>query len=118
MPDLIETIKKAAQQANDASKPVAVMFGIIQEESPLKINVEQKMLLEKEQLILSRNVTDFEREVTPSNWSTENTDGHSHTISGKKKEKVHHALKRGEKVVLLRVSGGQQYLVWDRVVSL
>ena len=118
MPDLIETIKKAAQQASEASKPVAVMFGIVQDASPLKINVEQKLLLEKEQLILSRNVTDFEREVTPSNWSTDSTGGHSHTISGKKKEEVHHALKKGEKVVLLRISGGQQYLVWDRVVSI
>ena len=118
MPDLIETIKKAAQQANDAAKPVAVMFGIIQEEDPLKINVEQKMLLEKEQLILSRNVTEFERDVTPLNWSTGTASNHSHPISGRKKEKVHHNLKKGEKVVLLRVSGGQQYLVLDRVVSL
>ena len=118
MPDLIETIKKAAQQANDAAKPVAVMFGVIQDESPLKINVEQKMLLGKEQLILSRNVTDYETQITLESWATGSTEGHSHSISGKKKIVVHNALKKGEKVVLLRLSGGQQYIVLDRVVSL
>ncbi|MBQ8616595.1 MAG: DUF2577 domain-containing protein [Clostridia bacterium] len=41
---------------------------------------------------------------------------HRHGISGRKKMRVHLGLTLGEHVVLLRLQGGQQYLVWDRVV--
>lgn len=62
MPDaneLVALLKKAALDAVEASKPVNVYFGEVLSASPLKINVEQKMILGEKQLILSRNVTDF-----------------------------------------------------------
>ena len=62
--DLLNSIKKAAQEAVDASKPVALLFGKVLNTSPLEINVEQKMILSSEQLVLTRNVTDYETEVT------------------------------------------------------
>ena len=59
--ELVKTMKKAALDAMESSKPVAVYFGEVQSVSPLKINVEQKMILGEAQLILSRNVTDFNK---------------------------------------------------------
>lgn len=62
MPDaneLVDTLKRAAVEAVEAGKPVNVYFGEVVSASPLKINVEQKMILGEKQLILSRNVTDF-----------------------------------------------------------
>lgn len=83
MPDaveLVKTMKKAALDAVESSKPVAVYFGEVQSVSPLKINVEQKMILGEAQLILSRNVTDFKIMVTVS-WSTESSlKYHSHEL--------------------------------------
>ncbi len=67
MPDAVElmkTIKQAAVEAVDAQKPAEVCFGKVTSVSPLKIVVEQKMILGEAQLILSRNVTDFKTEVT------------------------------------------------------
>lgn len=85
MPDaveLVKTMKKAALDAMEAAKPVAVYFGEVQSVSPLKINVEQKMILGEAQLILSRNVTDFKTKVTVD-WETESSlTTHSHTLSG------------------------------------
>ncbi len=61
--DLVKSFKQAALDAVDSTKPVNVFFGEVVSSSPLKINVEQKMTLGENQLILSRNVTDFEIEI-------------------------------------------------------
>ena len=119
LPDLIETIKKAALQTTEASKPVAVMFGVVVSASPLRINVEQRLTIEAEQIVLSRGVTDYETTVTPlpagAGWSTEAADSHTHAIKGDRKLKIHGALKVGEEVILLRMAGGQRFVVLDRI---
>ena len=105
--ELIREIKRAAVSAVDASKPCGVFFGTVKSASPLEINVEQKLTLSANQLILSRAVTDYETEITVD-WNTPDKEPHKHKI------KVHNALKTGERVVLIRLSGGQSYLVADR----
>lgn len=112
--DLIKAIKKAAVEAVKASKPVEVCFGKVISVSPLKILVEQKMTLGTAQLVLSRNVTDFETEVTVD-WQTETASAHQHAIKGKKKIIVHNGLVVGDEVILFRQQGGQKYVVVDRI---
>lgn len=126
MPDAVEfvkTIKKAAVEAYEATKPVQVCFGKVISASPLKILVDQKLTLGKSQLVLTRNVTDFTTEVTVS-WVTENKSGgsgessfasHNHAVAGKKKITVHNGLVVGNEVILLRQQGGQKYIVVDRI---
>ena len=112
--DLIKEIKKAAVEAVKASKPVEVCFGRVTSVSPLKILVEQKMILGSAQLVLTRNVTDFETEVTVD-WQTETASVHQHAIKGKKKITVHNGLVVGDEVFLIRQQGGQKFIVVDRV---
>ena len=85
MPDaneLVDTLKRAAVEAVEAGKPVNVYFGEVVSASPLKINVEQKMILGEKQLILSRNVTDFSTMVTVD-WTSESSlSTHNHTVKG------------------------------------
>ncbi len=122
--ELIKTIKRAALEAVSASKPVEICFGKVINASPLRILVEQKMALGKGQLVLCRNVTDFETEVT-TYWKTEDESGgsgeasfssHKHDITGRKKITVHNGLAVGDEVILLRQQGGQKYIVVDRIV--
>ena len=40
---------------------------------------------------------------------------HKHKYRGRKKFLVYNALKNGEKVILMQIAGGQQYIVIDRV---
>lgn len=40
---------------------------------------------------------------------------HRHKYKGRKKIMLHHGLKVGEQVILLRVQGGQNYIIIDRV---
>jgi hypothetical protein len=159
--DLLNTIKKAALEAVEAEKPVNLLFGKVTSASPLKINVEQKMILSSAQLVLTRNVTDYK--VTMGvDFSTESTSlnadhshdvsgdvkvdssispndnnakitntvssnisvqkqtinlSHSHKVKGNKTFTVYNGLVVGDEVVLLRMQGGQKYIVLDRVVS-
>lgn len=126
MPDateLTKAMKKAANKANDAKKPVEVCFGKVTSNSPLQILVDQKFTLGAAQLVLTRNVTDFTTNVTV-NWNTESKSGgsgdssfssHNHAISGRKSITVHNGLVVGDEVILIRQQGGQKYVVVDRI---
>lgn len=161
--DLLNTIKKMATEAVETSKPVAIVYGKVLNASPIEINVEQKMILNSAQLVLTRNVTDYETEVT-IHWLTEtkamnanhthelsgdvsvsskatvspNPDNenvtiqndvtntmaveqrninlsHNHSIDGRKSITIHNGLEVGDEVLLLRMQGGQKYIVIDKV---
>lgn len=84
MANLIETIKKISQGANEASAPCDLLFGVVTSISPLEITVEQKLKLTQEFLILTKNVKDYTVEVS-IDWETENKTlnaNHSHSKSG------------------------------------
>ena len=129
--ELVKAMKKAARDEREASKPVNVFFGEVQAVSPLKINVEQKMVLGEAQLVLTRNVTDHMVTVTVQ-WNTESHEvrhkhtgdegdtgytevPHSHEIEGGKTLLIHNALKVGDEVILIRQQGGQKFVVIDRI---
>lgn len=128
---LVNAMKQAGTKAVDASGPVAVCFGKVTSTSPLKVLVDQKMTLGSAQLVLTRNVTDYEVQVGVT-WETESelsththtVDGitsdsvdlkHTHTLNGKKKMTIYNSLRKGDEVVLLRQQGGQKYIIVDRV---
>lgn len=64
MPNAIDAVKKAAMEALESSKPVNILFGTVLSASPLKIQVDQKSIYTSKMLILTRNVTDFEVDMT------------------------------------------------------
>lgn len=103
MEDILKSFKTAAIEAIEASDPVAIQFGEVISIAPLKILVEQKKALTMAQLILTRNVKDYEVEMTLEEV--------------KKKFTVHNALKLGDKVMLAKMQGGQKYIVLDKEVS-
>ena len=101
----------------------SVCFGKVVSEAPLKINVEQKMELGEQQLILARNVTEYATTISV-NWETENSGGdtgetadgqHRHHIMGQKQAIIHNALKTGDEVIIIRQQEGQKYIVVDRI---
>ena len=169
MANLIELIKQAAVEAVNASDPAAFYFGTVTNANPLSINVEQKMDLTSEFLILTNAVKDHDVEVTVD-YATETTSldanhshsadsningtcdvqisntvtpdttkvesdatatlnlnsnvdveakninlSHKHSIKGKKKITIHNALKKGEKVVMIKLQGGQKFVVLDKI---
>lgn len=102
--DLIKSIKKAAGEAVEASKPVALCFGKVTSAVPLGILVDQKLPITAKQVVMTRNVTDFE------------TDTSSREKAGEKTGIViHNQLAVGDEVILLRVQGGQKFVVLDKI---
>lgn len=156
MANFVEIIKQTAIEAVDAKNPVAVMFGTVKSISPLEINVEQKLSLTEEFLILTNVVKDHEVMMTVEHETEESvglnanhthkaantveasaTQGetkidvkvdvktkiektnidltHTHEYKGTKTFVIHNGLQVGEMVVLLRVQGGQKYVVLGKV---
>ena len=140
--ELLNTFKQAATEAVEAGSPVNICFGKVTSDAPLQILVDQKMTLTPSQLVLTRNVTDFTTMVTVQ-WTSEKenenhkhqlknittSDGatidsaytenqntkHTHDVEGTKQMTIHNALEKGEEVILLRMQGGQKYIVLDRI---
>ena len=120
--ELVRAVKQAAVEAVKADGPMAVSFGTVTSASPLKIQVDQKKTLTEAQLILTNNVRDFNVDMTVDHQTESQSGGagdaafapHKHRYQGRKKWKVHNALQMGEKVILLRCDGGQQYIVLGR----
>lgn len=141
MNDITKLIKRAALEAIKESDPMALMVGTVLSIEPLQVNVEQRLTLGAAQLLLTNNVVDHDVSVT-MDWSTEEIthnhgysgstatasshshsysgttqdNTHAHSVVGTKTIKIHNALKNGDMVMLLRMQGGQKYLILDKVV--
>lgn len=143
--ELINIIKKTALEAVDASQPCNVLFGTVTSTSPLQVNVNQKLILTSEFLVLTKAVQDYEVDIEVSHYveddtfdeshthkftgtdsngdtfsettkDTSNLDGtHNHKYKGIKKIKIYNGLKSGEKVILIKIKGGQKYVILDRI---
>ncbi len=118
-------MKQAAVEAVRQTKPCNLLFGTVKKDHPLLIYVDgdSKMELQEVFLILSRNVTDYEIEMTVEHKTELQGGGsgdaafesHLHKYEGKKKFLVHNALKTGERVILAQLAGESRYLVLDRI---
>ncbi|MFA9376222.1 MAG: DUF2577 domain-containing protein [Lachnotalea sp.] len=119
MANLNEQIKKVAMDAVNESEPSTFVYGTVTSANPLSIQVEQKLSLTKEFLVLTNNVIDYEVDIEVD-WQTEDETcsvSHKHDIKGKKKIKILNALKTDEKVILIKQQGGQKYLILDKIKS-
>ena len=118
---LIQTLIKSTIGSMKLSNYI---YGEVINDEPLEIKIDQKLTLNKMQIILTRNVTEWEEEID-IDWSSVM---HSHGFDGegsvqegntnlKGRYKIMHKtkLKTGEKVLLAQIEGGQQYVVIDRV---
>ncbi len=122
--NLLKMIKQSSIDVLESLKITNVYYGKVVSVSPLRISIEQKLTLGEMQLVLTRNVTDYEVCMTV-NHSTESSSGgsgdssfasHSHGVVGLKTFTVHNGLKVGEVVMLVNEKGGQKFVVVDRVI--
>lgn len=96
---LLNAIKAASLGAVDATSPVAVMRGVVQEALPLKVKVDQRFTLTEPFLIVPDYLLDYR------------------VLVGGEELVIRRGLEQGDHVVLLRVQGGQQYAILSRVVA-
>ncbi|WP_097026183.1 DUF2577 domain-containing protein [Clostridium peptidivorans] len=108
---MIDIVKKAGVDAVGAGNPVNIIFGEILSIEDLKIKIDQKLILPQEFFIIPENLTRYEIDLSHShNYSNGSTSKELNKIV------IREGLKQGDKVLLLRVQGGQQYVILDKVV--
>lgn len=138
-----------ANDSADAGQPTTILYGVVIGEEPLSVKLNDRITLSSAQLVLARNVTEHEIEITIE-WETEEAGEekhkheaetiissagdpshsheakttikeedltHIHEVKGRKKMIIHNQLIAGEEVILVRIKGGQKYLIVDRVVK-
>ena len=103
---LTELIQKICQANIEAQKLTDIATGTVTQVSPLKISISVELPpIGEEALILTENVKEWQEDVqiaynggTPQNATI-----------------YHKGLKTGDKVVMMRVSKGQRFIVLSRI---
>lgn len=103
MSNLVEVIKRVALEAVNASQPTSLVVGMVVGTTPLQITIDQKLTLDEDFLILTNNVKDHYVDIKVSE------------ADEKKKRFMYYGLKQGESVLLIKIQGGQKYIVLDRI---
>ncbi|WNY26185.1 DUF2577 domain-containing protein [Methanolapillus millepedarum] len=111
---LTALVKQAAVEAVAAGNPAEIRKGEVISVNPLQIKTDEFLTLSEKQLILTEAIKDTIVEVSIQ-WTTEEAALHTHGVRGKKGMVVYRALEVGDIVLLLRMQGGQQFIVIDAI---
>jgi hypothetical protein len=96
---MLNAIKLAALSAMEAGNPVAVMFGEVTKTNPLEVNVDQRFTIDADFLVQTAATAELKVTIGGTEYI------------------IRPELQVGDRVVLLRIQGGQKYLILDKVVS-
>lgn len=138
-PDFFDIFNLNTAGLLNQMKLTDVEFGRVTSVNPLVITLDSKLPLPAAFFTLTNAVKDHTVDITVS-WATEEDDylkpdhqhgngnngsptdnplqwdtTHKHDIKGRKRITIHNGLTLGERVILLRKQGGQDYIVLDRV---
>ena len=123
-------IKKAATDAYNQGQPIGVLFGTVASINPLTIQTNiNTHPLQQHELILTNAVRDYTTKFTFDNpnikqvFTTWDMDEQNESTQSKISFKgqteheitIYNALEVGEGVILLRLTGGQKFLLLDRI---
>ena len=105
---MLEAVKLLAYDVLQQENLTDVCYGTVTAEKPLKIMLEQKLELTEAFLVLSRNVVKHYETFQMRKKNSSEPWTHYEIIAEKQ-------LKVGERGILIKMTGGQRYVVWDRV---
>lgn len=121
MDRILNIIKQAGSGAVEAGNPVNVLFGSLTSVNPLEVNVDQRFTLSEDFLIIPESLTPFSIELNHLHLYQDANAGGEVTRSTEaaltKPIVIRRGLETGDKVLLVRMQGGQQFIVLDRVVQ-
>ena len=105
---MLEALKLLAYDVLQQENLTDICYGTVTETEPLKIVLEQKLELTESFLVLSQNVIKH-----TINYSMRRKDSDENWVQYEMI--VEKQLKKGERVILIKMTGGQRYVVIDRV---
>lgn len=119
---IVNIIKEIASTVIQNGEPMEVIVGEVVSASPLEIKIDPKLTIPEENIVLTKNTSEWTMEMSVDHV-TENRSGgggyaefasHNHEYKGQKKYLVHNQLVVGDKVIMLKETGGQRYIALDR----
>lgn len=119
---IVNIIKEIASTVIQNGEPMEVIVGEVVSASPLEIKIDPKLTIPEENIVLTKNTSEWTMEMSVDHV-TENRSGgggyaefasHNHEYNGRKKYLVHNQLVVGDKVIMLKETGGQRYIALDR----
>lgn len=116
MSSLLELIKTAGVDAVGASNPVNVMFGEVISINSLSVKVDQRFTLTADFLLVPESIMRLEIDLKHVHSYTDNGSVRSTSEALTEKIVIRPGLNVGDKVLLLRVQGGQKFVILDKVV--
>ncbi|KGN00308.1 DUF2577 domain-containing protein [Clostridium botulinum] len=111
---MIDTIKKASMGAIGSSNPVNILFGEVLSTDDFKIKVDQKLVLDRDFFIIPESLIRYVIGLKHTHDYKDNSITNLDTALDE--IVIREGLKPGDKVLLLRVQGGQQFVILDKVV--
>lgn len=122
---MLSIIKDIVHASMDASELADVMIGEVTSTVPLEITLESKLPIPADCIVLTKNTCEWSVDMTVSHRTEDASGGsgdaayapHHHGYVGRKTYLVHNGLALGDKVIMLRESGGQRYIALDRVYN-
>ena len=119
---IVNIIKEIASTVIQNGEPMEVIVGEVVSASPLEIKIDPKLTIPEENIVLTKNTSEWTMEMSVDHV-TENRSGgggyaefasHDHEYKGRKKYLIHNQLVVGDKVIMLKETGGQRYIALDR----
>ncbi|MNW42419.1 hypothetical protein D3C74_195870 [compost metagenome] len=106
-----DKIRQLGSDAVNAGNPVSVLFGTVTGINPLEVNVDQRFTLNEDFLIITESLVKYEVSLKHRHNGAVMEDALVDKLV------IREGLKVGDSVLLLRMQGGQKYVVWDKVVK-
>lgn len=107
MADLLTVIKKAAADAVSSAVPTDIVTGTVVGDDPLRVQIDAKLTLSGSALLICDSVKRKDVDMKIEEQSEAGGDPSQQT-----------GLKTDDVVLLIRQSGGQRYVIIDRVSGL
>jgi hypothetical protein len=119
---LLNVMKQAGTGAVEAGNPVAILFGVVETADPLAVRVDQRFTLTAEFFVIPESLIHYELELRHDHKYTDSSDSGTATKTTEPALPeepiiIRRGLEEGDRLLLLRMQGGQQYVILDRVVS-
>lgn len=102
---LIDIMKKAALEANEASNYTDLKYGTVTNDNPLEVTITTNFILPEELLIVPEQLNNYTVNMIPYD-AREDEEERTYI--------VFNALNIGDRVALIREHGGRKYFILDR----
>lgn len=120
---LYEAMKRVVDEFDTNKDSTNAYFGTVKTIKPLTIELDNKLTLEESYFVMAKHLTDYKIECE---LQTEDIQNFFVQHEGKQEVQVQkglqkgeillkNALKVGDRLILLRMEGGQQFIVLDRM---